>query len=139
MKTCIECKQNLDISKFEKHSSARDGRRNQCHECRYSIRINNNPNRLEKQKSWSLKYRRGISMEEYTKILKSQNYVCAICKGSVSHSRRRLPVDHDHMTGLVRGILCDPCNLMLGFSKDNIQILESAIKYLKNNMASLKS
>lgn len=40
-------------------------------------------------------------------------------------------VDHDHVTGTIRGLLCSKCNTLLGMAKDNIAILENAIKYLK--------
>ena len=55
----------------------------------------------------------GISSEEYEKILKDQKGRCAIC--GRFPSRRRLDVDHNHVTGEVRGLLCHRCNRGLGF------------------------
>ena len=72
----------------------------------------------------------GITAEEYSLLLDSQGGSCAICKGLRSYS---LQVDHDHKTGLVRGLLCKQCNKrLLVAAKDNVHILASAILYLKN-------
>jgi len=72
----------------------------------------------------------GISSEEYTKMCNKQFFKCAICFG-VSSKNKRLSIDHCHETNLVRGLLCDSCNLGLGSFKDDISRLESAINYLK--------
>ena len=42
-------------------------------------------------------------------------------------------VDHDHDTGKIRGIICNPCNVQLGAFKDSIEELEEAIKYLRGD------
>lgn len=72
----------------------------------------------------------GLTEEEYSKKLSSQNNVCAICKQD-NRLKRDWHVDHCHTTGLTRGILCHHCNLMLGNAKDNIVTLQSGIDYLK--------
>ena len=53
--------------------------------------------------------------------------VCEIC----STTEGKMCVDHDHKTGSVRGLLCEPCNFMLGHAKDNTNTLANAIAYLK--------
>lgn len=55
----------------------------------------------------------GITPEQYWKIYQAQGGVCAICC-IASGKARRLAVDHDHKTGEVRGLLCGPCNQMIG-------------------------
>ena len=80
----------------------------------------------------SSKYR--ITEQRYFEILEKQIGLCAIC-GNDSPGRKgskNFAVDHDHTTKGVRGLLCHPCNVMLGLAKDNIEILETAIKYLKD-------
>ena len=66
---------------------------------------------------------------EYRKIKDYQKGVCAICKSL----GKKLCIDHDHVTGKVRGLLCTQCNSMLGFSKDNISNLQNGIIYLKTH------
>jgi len=79
----------------------------------------------------------GITLEQYNKILKKQNYVCKICHKTTkdisckpSRNDKRLHVDHNHATGKIRGLLCRRCNCVLGFVKDNVYLLKQTIKYL---------
>lgn len=73
---------------------------------------------------------RGITEEDYLDIWNKQDCCCAICKTSDVISGRHWHLDHCHTTNQVRGILCQQCNLLLGNSRDNIEILESAKEYL---------
>lgn len=76
----------------------------------------------------------GISLDEYNKILLEQNNACKICNKPETKMHKNivtdLAVDHDHVTGKVRGLLCFNCNLGLGKFQDDPIILEKAIKYL---------
>jgi hypothetical protein len=73
----------------------------------------------------------GITAEAYALLLEHQGGMCAICRRP-SHIRR-LAVDHDHQTGLVRGLLCRHDNYeLLGWIKDDIEILKRAISYLED-------
>lgn len=58
---------------------------------------------------------------------------CEICgKQNYEYGRKeRLHVDHDHATGIVRGMLCNNCNHMLGLAKDSVEHLQAAINYLQ--------
>lgn len=69
-----------------------------------------------------------FSQEDYRLLFGKQNGKCAICN---SESKIRLSVDHNHTTGKVRGLLCSHCNLALGYLKDSIDRLKSAISYLE--------
>jgi hypothetical protein len=63
------------------------------------------------------------------KILLAQGYLCKICSTDL-HGKKAC-IDHDHLTNMVRGILCYNCNWGLGQFDDSIPILQSAIKYLE--------
>lgn len=62
-------------------------------------------------------------------MLSKQNGVCAICKTN-PYPDKKFCVDHDHNTGVVRGLLCDLCNRGIGLMRDDVVILASAIDYL---------
>jgi hypothetical protein len=76
-----------------------------------------NPNR---QKNTRLKYEYGITLDQYSEMSDAQNKCCLIC-----NKQRKLAVDHDHITGKVRGLLCRQCNSRLGwFENQKNQILK---------------
>lgn len=74
----------------------------------------------------------GITVEEYDARLLAQDGCCAICKGEEPQARRgeNWSVDHDHATGVVRGLLCGSCNVGLGNFKDSVANLLAAAEYL---------
>jgi len=75
----------------------------------------------------SLKRFYKMTLEDYNKMFSEQGGICAICK---IKKEGRLYVDHCHNTQAVRGLLCRECNLGIGFLKDNVDFLKSAIEYL---------
>jgi len=74
--------------------------------------------------------KRGINLtvEQYDEMLKRQNGVCAIC--FKTNNKNRLCVDHDHSTGIVRGLLCGFCNRRLVTLRNSPQLLLRAVNYL---------
>jgi len=72
----------------------------------------------------------GLSVEAYDALYEEQKGACAICSQPFK-STRDCNVDHDHVTGEVRGLLCHDCNTGIGSLGDDIQRLELAIAYLK--------
>ena len=81
----------------------------------------------------------GLSGEAFWALLRKQWYCCAIChlefdlneEGAKNHGSEP-HVDHDHVTGKVRGLLCSKCNRGIGMFGDDIEKLEGAIEYLKS-------
>jgi hypothetical protein len=71
----------------------------------------------------------GITLKQYDVLFAKQKGQCAIC--GQGPNRKNFAVDHDHKTGDVRGLLCDPCNYGLGNFKDDKKLLEKAKRYLK--------
>lgn len=78
----------------------------------------------------NLKRNYGISLEQFLKLEKSQSGVCAIC-GGPPVTRKRLSVDHSHVTGKIRGLLCINCNSALGLFKESSANLQKALMYLE--------
>ena len=108
--------------------------RPECKECnkkKSALWSKNNPT---KRRSILIKCVYGINSEEYRNMLESQGGTCAIChSSSIGGKRNHFDIDHNHMTGKVRGLLCRSCNYLIGNSKEDILILRSAIAYLENN------
>lgn len=73
----------------------------------------------------------GLTPEDHARMLEAQGYVCALC--GKPPKGRQLAVDHDHSTGVVRGLLCSPCNTGLGKLGDSIEGLERALAYLRRS------
>ena len=63
-------------------------------------------------------------------MLEHQGGVCAICKKKPDEGKL-LCVDHCHVTGMVRGLLCHKCNNVLAFGNDDPEIMRAAIAYLQ--------
>jgi len=97
-------------------------------------RKKNRPKILIKERKYNLKRKYGIDIDRYNQMFKEQNGCCAICDIHQDELKCALSVDHNHTTGKVRGLLCDKCNLMLGYGNDDIGLLINAIKYLNNSI-----
>lgn len=138
--TCSTCKKHKDTSSFGINLAKRNGFRSQCNECisaqhkqYYSLnkkkcydRTNawrkKNPSRIKASK---IKSKYGLSADAYASMCLSQDNKCLLCLRDV-----KLVVDHDHVTGRVRGLLCRKCNSGLGLFLDNSDALLRASTYV---------
>lgn len=124
-KICSFCKIELDVSNFSKRLRSKDGLRNRCKKCdRTAEKTYRNKNPSQRYFN-SIRQKHNLTKEDYEKLLKKQNYKCAICQ-----EYEKLVVDHCHTNLKVRGLLCQKCNSGLGMFKDNLESLKNAIKYL---------
>lgn len=73
----------------------------------------------------------GITKEQYDTLYEAQGGVCWICQRATGRTRK-LSVDHDHATGYVRGLVCRPCNNILGHFRDNPDTALRVVTYLEN-------
>jgi len=73
-----------------------------------------------------------ITLDDFWDLLEAQEYCCKICGTKFPNTTTAPVVDHDHETGVVRGLLCHGCNVGLGRFKDNVDVLAAAIKYLND-------
>lgn len=132
MKTCSKCNEIKELTQFYKNKSKLDGLNYQCKKCQKENKQTIAYKRVSKKynQRYNMKYKYGITIDEYNQLLKEQNECCAICNKHKNEFKRALYVDHDHRSGVVRGLLCNNCNLMIGHSKDNNYTLSNAIIYL---------
>lgn len=85
---------------------------------------------IEKQAT-RVKAMYGLDPEQYKEMHRAQGGKCAICNEEPK-TKRGLHVDHDHESGKVRGLLCHGCNVALGSFKEDVTLLNKAIKYLRS-------
>jgi hypothetical protein len=97
----------------------------ECHKKEYQ-----NDSRKRYLKFYSKKRNFGISECDYNKMLQKQNNCCSICNVNKADIKRDFAIDHCHITGEIRGLLCANCNTGIGMLKDDINILIKAIEYL---------
>lgn len=103
----------------------RDG---QCSSCYVVSR-----RRLKPRDYLRLKLKKyGIRLHDYDLLMQKQGGVCAICLRPPTGDAR-LGVDHCHSSGVVRGLLCRPCNNALGHLEDDVDRLRRAADYLERS------
>jgi hypothetical protein len=74
----------------------------------------------------------GIDREGFDTLFSAQGNRCAICRTEQPEGQiAQWNIDHDHVTGAVRGILCSPCNIGIGQLRDDPNLLRKAIAYLE--------
>ncbi len=85
----------------------------------------------DRSKNSRLLRKYNISLDEYNKMLLEQDGRCWTCSKHADDERDKvLVVDHNHLTGEVRGLLCSNCNTAIGLLQESQEILEKVSKYL---------
>ena len=122
------------------HVSNRYVKSKQCVEC---FKINKKKLKLnrsyqERQKEYRSKFEKlniyGLTKENYLELIKIQNNKCKICGNEETAKYKNgkvkaLAIDHCHETDIIRGLLCQKCNIGLGHFKNNPKILRIAAIY----------
>ena len=134
-KQCHLCHRTRKLQYFPKSKIAVSGYYSYCYDCKRSINRLQDERRHESrklsQKNAYLLRTYGITLDTYNRMLEAQNHQCAICRRD-NDDIRKFAVDHDHLTGKVRALLCHNCNKGLGMFQDNADLLQKASKYLEN-------
>lgn len=92
-------------------------------------RYRDSHHRIRNQRASRLKSRYGLTVDQYNVMLTRQSGGCAIC--GAAPTRGNLSVDHCYTTGRIRGLLCKPCNSLLGRIQDSPIKLYRAARYLE--------
>ena len=133
MITCRVCKYNKLASEMAIDKRIARGHTTICKKCDSLSRSQYYRNNKRRKQDYDLRRNYGISIEEYDKLAKLQNYRCAICKTTkTAKNKSRFAVDHNHRTNQVRGLLCDTCNQAIGLLKDDSCLLKRAAHYLES-------
>ena len=131
------CVRGHNLSETRKYSS---GGHPYCTACRQEYYAKNQrtpkakiQRTINARKHW-LKASYNFTETDYTNLVKLHDNKCAICfTDRPRHKSHKWAIDHDHITGKVRGILCHRCNMALGGFKDSTSMLKSAIVYLESH------
>lgn len=153
MKNCRYCKKDLSYNSFPKNKTTKDGLSYYCKGCavkktiesrnrektinpltgktNYTKKYNQYPvYSKEYYRNSTLKRKYNITLDIYNQMVIDQDNACAICNRHINDLPKNLDVDHDHITGEVRGLLCGKCNMGLGYFQDDIDIMNKAISYI---------
>lgn len=142
MKTCRQCGETKDFSCFGIDRSKKSGVRHICRECvkKYMVEYNRSPSRraisasVERKAKLAdqhLKRRYGVTSKDKQRIMAEQLGVCAVCKTPFDGPRDS-NLDHNHVTGQVRGVLCRKCNIAAGHLNDSSQRAAGMLAYLSH-------
>ena len=157
MYRCVSCGEEKSMSSFKTSNTAKRGHRGVCKGCdAISLKkwvAANYKQKEETDRKWkeanqdkvlnsyfkyNLKRNFGITVEDYYSLLDAQGGVCAICGTDKCSTGRRFAVDHNHSTGVIRGLLCQACNTGIGKLGEDIQLLHRAITYLEQQDIKVK-
>jgi hypothetical protein len=153
-KKCPQCRAIKTDEDFYRRSDAKDGLATYCKQCdrqrnkAWRLRDPRKTKRLAalkrarmtaEQKAIGarrskLKYKYGLSLEDFQRAFDDQRGLCAMCRKPMSRQWRRKDtcvVDHCHRTERVRGLIHSGCNMVLGAAADDIEILLAAVRYLQ--------
>lgn len=83
------------------------------------------------RRDWHLRKHFGITLQQETALVVRQKGRCPVCQNKLG----KRVVDHDHVTGQVRGVLCIRCNTGLGMLRDCPERLKRALQYLRSSHA----
>ena len=132
MKNCSRCFVMKPFEEFHRRSAMKCGYASWCKQCRsmYDKKQVLTPEgkRQKRNRQYMCEY--GITVDQVEAMWEDQGQGCAICSNPCIDVR--FHVDHDHETGKIRGLLCPPCNFMLGAIRDDRAILARAIVYLED-------
>jgi hypothetical protein len=126
----LKCRKKYHQEYDKKHYKLNREKRLSRSKLNNRVRRVSNP---DSEKNSRYKYVYGITLSDFRDMINVQNNCCYICnKEFSSNSHYTKPhLDHDHISGSIRKVLCGHCNGMLGRANDEVLILKKAIKYLK--------
>jgi hypothetical protein len=150
-KQCTKCGKRRDLEKFYKHPTSSDGLQPWCKVCAGArdrrtdksrpkrSRMGPRPEGRLTNRERHLKYDLGVDLSDYYSMMKEQSGRCAICQSEDPKTRHgHFCIDHCHKSKKLRGLLCGPCNFMLGNALDLPERLRAGAVYLEKDFSSRK-
>jgi hypothetical protein len=121
-KWCPGCKSLRALGDWGRNKRSRDGYNSYCKECKNARSARDYLRKTHK-----------LTPEDVTRLIREQGDLCMICVRAPARH-----VDHDHITGERRGILCFNCNVALGQFNDDPWVLRRAIEYLSGGLLGVR-
>lgn len=125
----LEAHTEEQLANFVKGKNNKHGYRQLCKECVNKSQTFDD----DRTRNNFLRSRYNITIDDYNRMFEEQKGCCAICGKHQTETKKRLYVDHCHTTGQVRQLLCQHCNLIIGFANDNPNILAEALAYINKH------
>lgn len=122
-KVCPRCQCDLPLDEYDKRKyRGQEKPKSLCRSCSVLY-----------TREWRLKMVYGLTLDRFYEVLAAQHGGCAICAFPLEFGKggKCVVVDHDHESGIVRGLLCSNCNRMIGMSGDSPTVLKAAAEYLQ--------
>ena len=144
LKICGSCEIEKDFTEFYlKNRNEHNMLASVSSDCKVCVRrkrsnyVKHRPDKCSEsdRKQHLKKY--NLTPEGYNALFEKQSGACIGCERHQVEFDRKLSVDHDHVSGRVRGLLCVTCNLILGYAKDDPYVLNNLIDYLVRNNSEL--
>jgi hypothetical protein len=158
-KRCTVCGAIKPLDDFYKAAGMRDGRRNDCKQCNLSAkhnrylanpeaekarvlawqranreryresqrRMRQSPEGRRREREGHLRRTHGLTLDEYDAMVVGQGGRCRVCGRC---PEKNFHIDHDHVTGRIRGLLCSSCNHAIGLMGESPQRLRRAADYV---------
>lgn len=132
MRRCTKCRVKQPVSEFYLNRGKPVTVCKTCTKERTNTYYHANRDDYTERRHWiRVAKEYGVDREWFEATVKEQRGRCAICREKLElHDRRMVHIDHNHVTGKVRGILCCHCNRGLGGFRDSIKFMIRAIGYL---------
>lgn len=127
-KVCCRCHKTKSRDAFHARTRNRDGLRSECKDCTRTQEHSYRHRHPHIEYLRKVKATYGLTEDAYLALVAQHNGRCPVCKQD-----HDLVVDHNHVTGTVRGLLCKWCNIGLGSFGDNPERLRAAAEYLEEH------
>jgi hypothetical protein len=139
MKKCASCGEVKPVTDFHLVSRGMPDRRVYCKPCTSEKRRASYERNGGSDVPYAQLIQReyGITLADYNAQLRRQAHRCAVCRrpetivSKTTGKPRRLAVDHDHVTGRLRGLLCHRCNILVWAMEDNHTTLHAVAAYIE--------
>lgn len=118
---CVTCNETKSLEHYYTSKTVKSGYQHECKDCNKEF---------SRKRHMIRNY--NISEQELDYYLSACDNSCEICGDSFNDTR--MNIDHNHLSGKFRGLLCGKCNMALGLMRDSLSNLESAANYIKEKI-----